>query len=72
MNKEKQNFQSSQAYLRYAGMATQMGLIIVFFSFLGVYLDNYFATKKIFVLIGSLSGVGLALYIFIKQSTNEK
>lgn len=70
--KPNDKFQSSRAYIRYAGMATQMGLLIGAFSYLGVFLDNYFITKPIFVLIGSLLGVGLSLYVFIKQAFDDK
>ncbi len=63
---------ASRAYIRYAGMATQMGLLIGGFAYLGVSLDKYFVTKPIFTLIGSLFGVGLSLYMFIKQAFNDK
>ena len=69
---KKSTFQSSRAYLRYAGMATQMGLLIGGFSYLGQFLDNYFLTKPALVVIGSLSGVSLSLYVFIKQAFDEK
>ncbi len=61
----------ANGYLKYSGMATQMGLIIALFAFVGFKLDAYFDTKVLFVLVGSLSGVGLSLYLFIKQVYND-
>lgn len=55
-------------FLKYTSMATQMGLTIGLFIFVGLKLDAWLETKVLFVLIGSLSGVGLSLYHFIKQA----
>jgi F0F1-type ATP synthase assembly protein I len=55
-------------YIKYSGMATQMALIIGLFVFVGLCLDDWLQTKFVFVLLGSLTGVGLALYIFIRQA----
>jgi len=52
-------------------MATQMGLTIGLFIFVGLKLDAWLETKVLFVLIGSLSGVGLSLYYFIKQAISD-
>lgn len=60
----KKNDQTS--FLRYSGMATQMGAMIGLFVFLGVKLDAWLGTKFIFVLILSLTGVLGSLYYFIK------
>lgn len=62
---------NNNSYLKYSGMAMQMGLIIALFSFGGYYLDLQLKTTPIFILIGSLGGVGLALYLFIKQALND-
>jgi len=61
----------SNSYLKYSGMAIQMGLIIGLFCFAGFYADQYLETKVVFTLIGSLGGVGIALYVFIKQVLTE-
>lgn len=58
-------------FLKYSGMATQMGATIGIFIFIGFKLDAWLETKVVFVLIGSLLGVGLSLYSFIKQVTSE-
>jgi hypothetical protein len=52
-------------------MATQMGVTIGLFIFVGLKLDAWLETKVLFVLIGSLSGVGLSLYHFIKQAISD-
>ncbi len=55
-------------YIKYSGMAMQMGFIIGLFVFVGLRLDAWAETRFIFVLLGSLTGVGLALYTFIRQA----
>ena len=55
-------------YIKYSGMAMQMGFIIGLFVYLGLRLDESMETRFIFVLLGSLLGVGLALYTFIRQA----
>lgn len=55
-------------YIKYSGMAMQMGFIIGLFVYLGLRLDEWMETRFIFVLLGSLLGVGLALYTFIRQA----
>lgn len=58
-------------FLKYASMATQMGVTIGLFIFIGLKLDAWLETKVLFVLIGSLSGVGLSLYHFIRQAISD-
>lgn len=58
-------------FLKYTSMATQMGLTIGLFIFAGLKLDAWLETKVLFVLIGSLLGVGLSLYYFIKQAISD-
>lgn len=72
-NQEKQKKKSNEQtnFLQYSGMAFQMGAIIGLFIFLGIKLDRWFATKAVFTVIGSLFGVGLALYSFIKKVMTE-
>ena len=62
---------SDKSYLKYSGMAMQMGLIIGLFSYAGYELDKYFDSSPAFVLVGSLTSLGLALYIFIRQALND-
>ncbi len=61
----------TNSYLKYSGMAIQMGLIISLFSFGGYYLDTLLQTKPILIVVGSLSGVALSLYIFIKLALTD-
>ena len=55
------------AYARYSGMAVQMGVTI----FLGVWggqkLDTLFDTNPWLSVIGSLLGVGIALYVMLAE-----
>ncbi len=60
-----------KGYIKYAGMATQMMFIIGLFVFSGVQLDRQLASSPLFSLILSLSGVGAALYLFIKQALED-
>lgn len=64
-SKEQVNF------LQYAGMATQMGATIGICVFLGFKLDAWMQTKVVFILLGSLIGVGLSLYTFIKKAMSN-
>ena len=62
---------SPKSYLKYSGMAFQMGAIIALFSLGGYYLDQSLSTLPLFTLIGSLSSVALSLYLFIRQALND-
>lgn len=68
----KPPFQDAQAYMRYAGLAMQMGLTIGLFTWGGLALDNYLGIDKAFVVAGALLGVGLALYQVIRQTLPPK
>jgi F0F1-type ATP synthase assembly protein I len=65
------NKSSVNAYVKYSGMGIQMALIILGLSFLGVKLDDYLKTKPVFTVILSLAAVILAMYVFIRQVSNE-
>lgn len=65
------NKSSVNAYMKYSGMGIQMALIILGLSFLGVKLDDYLNTKPVFTVILSLAAVILAMYVFIRQVSNE-
>jgi apolipoprotein N-acyltransferase len=54
-------------YARFSGIVIQMGLIIGFFSWLGVFLDGKFSSGKLWTVVLSLSGVSIALYLIIKE-----
>jgi len=50
-------------------MAIQMGIVIGAGAFGGDMLDNYYGNEKpIWTIILSLLGVGVSLYLFIKQA----
>ena len=68
VEKNKRHF---NAYMKYSGLGIQMGLIITVFAYGGLCLDNWLAAKPVFVVILSLSGVGLSFYVFIKQLTTS-
>ncbi|MCP4440029.1 MAG: AtpZ/AtpI family protein [Aureispira sp.] len=48
-------------------MGIQMALIITMCALGAVQLDKYLSTAPVFTVIGSLVGVGLSMYVFIKQ-----
>ena len=50
------------------GVAFQMGATIYLFVLFGKWLDNtYNNGEKLYVIIATLSGVGVSLYLVIKQ-----
>lgn len=59
--------QSGRAYVKYSGMAIQMAVIITVFAYGGKWLDSWLGCAPAGVVVGSLAGVGISLYIFIKQ-----
>ncbi|MGB0861504.1 MAG: AtpZ/AtpI family protein [Saprospiraceae bacterium] len=55
-------------YLKYSGMAFQMGAVIAVFTYLGQWLDGKYATETPYWTVGfALLGVFLALYFLIKD-----
>ena len=61
------NKASMNVYMKYSGMGIQMALIIAAFSWLGVKMDEWLTAEPLFTVIFSLFGVGLSMYVFIKQ-----
>lgn len=58
----------ASAYMKYSGMAFQMGITIGVFSYLGKRLDAYFETTTAYWTAGlALLGVVLALYLLLKD-----
>ncbi len=56
------------AYVKYSGLAIQMGLIICAGMYGGFRLDKYIAWRfPVFTLILSLGSVALAIYVAIKD-----
>lgn len=58
-----------KGYARYSGMAFQMAAIIALGSYGGLKLDEALQTKPLFIIVGSLASIALALYIVIKDTT---
>lgn len=55
-------------YARFSMLGIQMGAIIGFFTWLGVYLDEKWETRTSWWTIGlSLFGVAAALYLMIRE-----
>ena len=52
-------------------MSTQMALIIILFVGAGFKLDQITALSPLFILIFSLAGVGLSMFIFIRKVMNN-
>lgn len=51
-----------------SGIAIQMGVIIYLFVLLGKWLDStYNPNQKLYVIICTLAGVGISLYLVVKQ-----
>ncbi len=58
-------------WLILSGIAFQMGIIIYLFVRLGNWLDsNYLPGQKTFTLVGTLLGVGISLYLVVKQTNS--
>lgn len=64
---EKQKKQVNQ-YIRFSGLALQMGGIIGFFAWLGVFLDGkYNPGGNVWTLCLTLFGVAGSMYLVIKE-----
>lgn len=51
----------------YLGLGTQLAATIALMTFLGIYLDNKFDTKPVYILICTFFGAFAGLYNFIKN-----
>ena len=70
-NKGKDNPLKHVAIL--SGIAIQMGVIIYLFVKLGKWLDlNYNDGDKLYIIICTLAGVALSLYVVLKQLNRIK
>ncbi|MEN9968824.1 MAG: hypothetical protein RIR94_1007 [Bacteroidota bacterium] len=58
---------SSNAYLKLSSAAFQMAAVIGGFTWLGTWLDQKFNTSSLFTIILALFGVGIGLYLIIKE-----
>ena len=67
-NEEENNTPKFSKYARFSSLVIQMGVIIGFSTWLGIYLDKKFKTETAWWTIGlSLFGVFIALYLIIKE-----
>lgn len=58
-------------YVVFSGMAIQMGVMIVVFTFIGIWLDNKFDNPyQLYTIVMALVGVFGALYTIIRQVIN--
>lgn len=58
----------ADAYLKYSGMAIQMGVIILVGALVGQKLDHYFQTERPYLTVAtSLLAIFAALYITLKD-----
>ena len=71
-NKSSVPKKKANAYMKYSGMAFQMGAIIIAFTYLGQWLDGKYAMETPYWTVGfSLLGVFIALYYLIKDVINN-
>lgn len=61
------NPKTSNPFLKLSTAAIQMAAVIGGFTWLGTYLDDKWATSSLFTIIGALFGVGIGLYLIIKE-----
>lgn len=61
------NNKTSNSYLKLSSAAIQMAAVIGGFTWLGTYLDTKYSTDSLFTIIGALLGVGIGLYLVIKE-----
>jgi len=70
--KPSSNINQASAYMRFSGLAIQMGLTIGLGTWLGVWIDGKWETKPIFSVIFSLSSIALAFYALFKEILVDK
>ena len=73
MNSEEKNSSEKKVspFIRFSTLGIQMGVIIAFFTWLGVYLDEKFQSKTPWwTLVLSLFGVCSSLILVIKEVMN--
>lgn len=55
------------AMFKLSAAAFQMAAVIGGFTWLGTFLDSKYATESLFTIVGALLGVGIGLYVVIKE-----
>lgn len=67
-NQNKTKHSGLQSYSRYSGLAFQMIAIILVFVWAGEKIDEiYFQGRTIFIIIFSLIGVAISMYVVLKD-----
>lgn len=61
------NNKSSNPFLKLSSAAIQMAAVIGGFTWLGTYLDTKWSADSLFTIVGALLGVGIGLYLIIKE-----
>ena len=65
---KKENENSAKNYIKFSGIALQMGATIFLMAYLGKWLDErYPADKKWFTMFLTILGVSISLYNVIRQ-----
>jgi hypothetical protein len=66
MKSNKQD--TGRYYIKYSGIAFQMILVVIGFTYLGIWVDGQILWKvKLFTIIGIMSGLGLSMYVLLKN-----
>lgn len=61
-----------KGYVRYSGMAFQMGIIIAGGTYGGIKLDQWLLTSPLFVILCSLGSIAISMYLILKDFTSKK
>ncbi len=70
---QNKNNNPLEKYAKYSGLVFQMAIVIFIFVWAGKILDQRFMNeKKVFIIIFSLLGVFIALYLALKDFINFK
>lgn len=73
VKKKNRDINAFEKYAKYSGIVFQMGIVIFIFVWAGKILDQKFMNeKKVFIIIFSLLGVFIALYLALKDFMNFK
>lgn len=67
MSSSKKKNTPLNSYMRYSGMAFQMGIIIAAGTFGSIKLDKWLNTKPFFTIVGSLLSIAIAMYLSLRD-----